>query len=319
MKILAYIKKLLYLCAQIVIIRMETPDKNEQIITDYSGFKRMTFIPGENSTDDVAVMEINSTQRRFSQFIIPDQYFTPTYCIQLVQKGELRIYINNQEYCVKANEGCLISPDFLLRKPDNMDNFVEMRVLALSRRFMQEVNPQFPLALISHVYVHPVWQMNAQKMQRCMHYLDLLREVIDDKDRTAAIHLIRSFLHYLAGEDLSMWNDKPMSRNEEITGRFMHLVDANYERHHDLDWYAGQMCLSTRYVANTVKETLGMTASACIEQALMQRAKTLLYTTNKPIQEIADELGFQNQSHFGTFFKRHEGVSPATFRKSPKS
>ena len=294
---------------------METPAKNEQIITDYSGFKRMNFIPGENAVDDLAVMEINSTQERFSQYIIPDQYFTPTYCIQFILKGELQIFINNRSYCIKANEGCLITPDFLLRKPDNMDNFVEMRVLSLSRKFMQEVNPQFPLALISQVYVHPVWQMSEQKMQRSMHYLDLLREVIEDKDRTVAIHLVRSFLHYLAGENLSRWNDKPMSRNEEITGRFMHMVDANCEQHHDLDWYAGQMCLSTRYVANTVKETLGMTASACIEQALMQRAKTLLYTTTYSIQEIADQLGFRNQSHFGTFFKRHEGMSPAAFRK----
>ena len=294
---------------------METPAKNEQIITDYSGFKRMTFIPGENAVDDLAVLEINSTQGRFSQYIIPDQYFIPTYCIQFILKGELRVFINNRSYCIKANEGCLLTPDFLLRKPDDMDNSVEMRGLAISRKFMQEVNPQFPLALISQVYVHPVWQMSEQKMQRSMHYLDLLREVIEDKDRTAAIHLVRSFLHYLAGENLSRWNDKPMTRNEEITGRFMHLVDANCEQHHDLDWYAGEMCLSTRYVANTVKETLGMTASACIEQALMQRAKTLLYTTTKSIQEIADELGFQNQSHFGTFFKRHTGLSPAAFRK----
>ncbi len=294
---------------------METPAKNDQILTDYSGFKRMSFIPGENSVDDVSVMEINTTQGRFSQHIIPEQYFVPTYCVQFILKGEMRVTVNNQLYTIKANEGFLLTPDFLVKKPDDMDNFVVMRVLALSRKFMQEVNPQFPLALISQVYVHPVWQMSEQKMQRSMHYLDLLREVIEDKDRTAAIHLVRSFLHYLAGENLSRWNDKPMSRNEEITGRFMHLVDANCERQHSLDWYAGEMCLSTRYVANTVKETLGMTASECIEHALMQRAKTFLYTTNDSIQEIADRLGFQNQSHFGTFFKRHEGLSPAAFRK----
>ena len=295
---------------------IEKQDTMEQIITDYSGFKRMNFIPGENAVDDLAVMEINSTQGRFSQYIIPNQYITPTYCIQFVLKGELRILINNRPYCIKANEGCLITPDFLLRKPDDMDNFVEMRVLSLSRKFMQEVNPQFQLSLIANIYIHPVWQMSTQKLHRTLQYLDLLRDLIDERDRTAAIHLVRSLFHYLAGNDLSRWNDKPMSRNEEITGRFMHLVDANCEQHHDLDWYAGQMCLSTRYVANTVKETLGMTASACIEQALMQRAKTLLYTTTYSIQEIADQLGFQNQSHFGTFFKRHEGLSPAAFRKN---
>ena len=28
------------------------------------------------------------------------------------------------------------------------------------------------------------------------------------------------------------------------------------------------------------------------------------------IKEISDRLGFVNQSHFGTFFKRHTGHSP---------
>ena len=275
----------------------------------------MSFIPGENAVDDISVMEINTTQGRFSQHIIPEQYFVPTYCMQFILQGELNVIVNNQPYTIKANEGFLLTPDFLVKKPDDMENYVDMRILALSRKFLKEVNPQFPLTLISHIYVCPHWQMSTKKLQRTMHYLDLLRDLIEDNDRTAAVHLVRSLFHYLAGDNLEMWNDKPMSRNEEITGRFMHMVDAYCDQHHDLDWYAGQLCLSTRYVANTVKETLGMTASACIEQALMQRAKTLLYTTTKSIQEIADELGFQNQSHFGTFFKRHEGVSPAAFRK----
>ena len=293
----------------------ETQNISDQIITDYSGFKNMTFIPGENSVEDISVMEINTTQGRFSQYIIPEQYFIPTYCMQFILKGEMRVIVNNQPYTIKANEGFLITPDFLVKKPDDMDNFVEIRVLSLSRKFLEEVNPQFPLTLISHVYVCPHWQMSAQKLQRTMHYLDLLQELIEEKDRTAAVYLVRSLFHYLAGENLAMWNDKPMSRNEEITGRFMHLVDLYCDKHHNLDWYAEQLCLSTRYVANTVKETLGMTASACIEHALTRRAKTLLCTTSLSIQEIADQLGFQNQSHFGTFFKRHTSLSPAAFRK----
>ena len=139
----------------------EKQNINDQIITDYSGFKRMTFIPGENSVGDLAVMEVNTTQERFAQYIIPEQYSVPTCCIQFVLKGELRVIVNNQPYTIKANEVFLLTPDFLVKKPDNMENHVEMRVLVLSRRFLEEVNPQFPLTLISHVYICPHWQMSA--------------------------------------------------------------------------------------------------------------------------------------------------------------
>ena len=293
--------------------------KNENtILKDFSGFKWMSFIPGKTSIDDVSVMEINSTQKQFSTLILPDHYFTPTYCIQIVKSGCLRILINNKEYEMTANQGCLISPELLIQKPDKMDDYVEMLVLSMSREFIQELNLNFPLAATAYIYVHPVWNISPKKMQLLIHYFDLMREVIAEKDRKAAIHLIRSFFYYLAEPEANHFpkqNSIEMSRNEEITGRFMHLVDTHCEQQHSLDWYADQLCLTTRYVANTVKQTLGVTASSCIEHVLVQRAKTLLYTTNKSIQEIADQLGFQNQSHFGTFFKRHEGLSPAAFRK----
>ena len=299
-------------------VEVEKCETENTILKDFSGFKWMSFIPGKTTIDDVAVMEINSTQERFSSLILPDHYFTPTYCIQIVKSGCLRIRINNKEYEMTANQGCVISPELLIQKPDKMDNYVEMLVLSMSREFMQELNLNFPLAAAAYIYVHPVWNISPKKMQLLIHYFDLMREVIAEKDRKAAIPLIRSFFYYLAELEVNNFPKQgaaEMTRNEEITGRFMHLVDTHCEQQHSLDWYADQLCLSTRYVANTVKQTLGVTASSCIEHVLVQRAKTLLFTTTKSIQEIADQLGFQNQSHFGTFFKRHEGMSPAAFRK----
>ena len=278
-----------------------TFDQND-IMTDYSGFKWMSFIPGKHALDDIAVMEIASTQARFSRFILPDQYFTPTYCIQIVKGGSLHININKTNYELTANQGCLVTPELLIEKPQSLENYVEMLVLSASREFIQELNLDFPLAASSYIYVHPVWDISPKRMERLEQYF----------------HLMRSFFYYLAGPELNHFPQQDfstMSRNEEITGRFMQLVDEHCERHHNLDWNAEQLCLTTRYVANTVKETLGMTASSCIEHALTQRAQTLLCTTTLSIQEIADRLGFQNQSHFGTFFKRHTSLSPAAFRK----
>ena len=267
--------------------------------------------------DDIAVMKFDGSTTNLFQKNLPAEYFSPCYTIQFVTKGGFRASINNHSYNLQANDGYLIIPDFFMRQLEPTFEHMELYVMTISRKFMMEMNLRFPLALVSHIYIHPVWHMSAEKIQGVIHYFDLLREVIDTKNRTATMYLVNSFFHFLAGDIANAkLNMPPFSRNEEITGRFMHLVDAYCDQHHNLDWYAGQLYLSTRYVANTIKQTLGMTASACIEHALTQRAKTLLCTTNKSVQEIADQLGFQNQSHFGTFFKRQTGLSPKAFRLS---
>ncbi len=59
-------------------------------------------------------------------------------------------------------------------------------------------------------------------------------------------------------------------------------------------------CLPLKYVAN-VK---------------LERAKKRLRETRLPITSIAEELGFCDASHFGRFFKKRTGSSPAQYRKT---
>ena len=82
------------------------------------------------------------------------------------------------------------------------------------------------------------------------------------------------------------------------------------QRHPDwtLDLYG------PKYLSNVLKQTLDVSPNSCIDQALLRQAKSLLSSTSLSIQQISDRLGFQNQSHFGTFFKRHVGCSPKEFR-----
>jgi AraC-like DNA-binding protein len=44
-------------------------------------------------------------------------------------------------------------------------------------------------------------------------------------------------------------------------------------------------------------------------------ATRLLSTTNRPLVELADELGYGNHSNFTRFFTQHVGVSPSQFRR----
>lgn len=290
---------------------MQTQHTENIILTDFSVFNWFSFLPGEDSVVDIAVMKISGTSLSKT---LPQSYFMPCYTIQIITVGSIHININHKEYDLSANSGYFLMPEFYVQQQPQTS--MEIYTISFSRKFAKELKLKFKLAELAQMMVHPTWTMPAHKTQRLVHYFELLREVLDDKNREAAKHLIYSFLEYLAGGSTFDKRVIPtLSREEEITGRFLALVDEHCMKQHALDWYASELCLSTRYVANTVKQTLGMTASTCIERAIMQHAKTLLYTTTMPIQELADQLGFQNQSHFGTFFKRHEGVSPAAFRK----
>src|SRR5690606_33481803 len=49
----------------------------------------------------------------------------------------------------------------------------------------------------------------------------------------------------------------------------------------------------------------------------LERAKTLLETSGKPIGDIAFENGFGNLSHFSRVFKLRYGHAPSALRKGP--
>ena len=287
---------------------MEIQNKLE--IVDFSQFKWRAFIPGETIVEDFSVMKFSGR----IEDIVPEHYFPATYTLQVITAGTCKVNINNKVYELSANSGYFTSPDFLLKRPEPSDTSVEMYILSFSPKIAKELTSPFSLSQLARVYVQPIWRMSEKKTQRMVHYLELMREVLDDENRKAALYLLNSLIFSLSDYYEEEPTQAQLPRNEEITGQFLVLVDGNCHQQHSLDWYASKMCLTTRYVANTVKQTLGFTASSCIERALVQRAKVMLSTSATPIQQIAERLGFQNQSHFGTFFKRHEGCSPKDFR-----
>ena len=59
----------------------------------------------------------------------------------------------------------------------------------------------------------------------------------------------------------------------------------------------------------------GMTPLASRDGLRMERAKGLLLHSHFAVGEIARICGFEDESYFGRFFKKHVGLSPGEFRK----
>lgn len=77
---------------------------------------------------------------------------------------------------------------------------------------------------------------------------------------------------------------------------------------------AADLNVGYTWFRRTFKEYVGTSPAQYQLQLKYIRAKELLATSALQITEIAYELGFDSNSQFSTFFKRHEGISARDYR-----
>ena len=104
-------------------------------------------------------------------------------------------------------------------------------------------------------------------------------------------------------------------RIEELFFGFLRLVPIHFTEHHDVAFYASQLCISPRYLSQIVREVSGRTVVDYINQMLLIEASYLLQQTSLPIVQIADRLHFSEAASFTRFFTRVKGMTPREFRK----
>lgn len=72
--------------------------------------------------------------------------------------------------------------------------------------------------------------------------------------------------------------------------------------------------MSPSYLSKTFKHEIGETFTEFLTKLRMNKALQLLDDTNLKIYEIAQAVGYNDQTHFSKAFKKQFGVSPSDFR-----
>lgn len=138
--------------------------------------------------------------------------------------------------------------------------------------------------------------------------------------------LIRNFLmeliHY--GQKLQPVTIYSTTRNASarIAALFIELLERQFpiiSPHQKLSLrtardYADRLSVHSNHLNKVLKESTGKTTTEHITSRLVQEAKILLRQTDWNISEIAFSLGFEQLSHFSTFFKKQIALSPLEFR-----
>ena len=196
-------------------------------------------------------------------------------------------------------------------------------ILFLSKRFVENllvyVNGTVPFRLGKQIWAVEHYEVNDNDHSPNIFFM-AVQNCLRDKTNPYRLQVVQHLMmamFYASEKVREIDNDNQPSRTnaDVLSKKFLELVNLNFRKERQLQFYADALCITPRYLSRVVKECTGSSAAEWIERCVVLEARALLKSTNMTIQQISDELNFPSQTFFGKYFKRRVGMSPKEYRR----
>ena len=129
-------------------------------------------------------------------------------------------------------------------------------------------------------------------------------------DEQMLIQYLQTLKELLQGRD-SAGNAEDAA---DVVSQVKQYTNANYQEKLSLKMVASELNFNASYLGRTFKRSEGVSYSEYLNQVRIRKAKQLLQSGGKKIFEIADMVGYQDESYFNRCFKRIEGITPTEYQ-----
>lgn len=123
------------------------------------------------------------------------------------------------------------------------------------------------------------------------------------------------FHEYLQRTPTIHRHDNCSLRTRQLFNRFMMLIEHEYKKSRDVNYYAALLNITPKYLTTIVRQMTGQTPKRIIDHYTVLQLRLRLHNSELSIKQIAWEFNFSDVSFFCRFFKRHTGVSPMQMRE----
>ena len=263
--------------------------------------------------DDIRMKSLVQSPFRSDHFIIIMQV-----------EGISQVRINSTEFNIHEKQVLLIPPNAVRQfqdiKPGNRFAGLVFTADFVARSGISKKDAEM-LDFFSASL--PGFDLKPAEFDRLLSMLLLLREKYTStdglpSDQHVIFYLFLAFLYELRSVFMRNNSDKKiqLTRKEEITMRFVKLLNECCKEERSVLFYAGQMNVTPRYLTQIVKEVTGRSAGELIDEMVIMEARLLLNDMSLTLAQVAEQLYFSDQFFFSKFFKRNTGITPSEFRKS---
>ncbi len=266
--------------------------------------------------DDFSVAKMTAAEEAFKAGV---PYRSRFYTLLICDKGKCEIVVDHTSYELAANRVVFINYNQIFQFTEG--GSFSARNILFTRSFYNRIYTgnrkiktdtafsDLPsLAEFSKpdfaAFIHTVKDIETEFQKDDV----LSREIICLLLKTAMLKYIRctgggGFTGFRASRTLSYIED------------FKSLVNIHFKELKRTSDYAAKLNITPNYLNSIVKDKADMSAEQFIRERVVLEAERLLLNTPLSVTEIAYELGFSDKSHFGKYFRKTTGESPARFRQ----
>lgn len=114
------------------------------------------------------------------------------------------------------------------------------------------------------------------------------------------------------------WQNPFKADKEEYTIIFdtKEVIDEHFKENLSIEKLIANVSHEYYHIAKLVKSRLGTTVKSLALQKLLLESQKDIAFTDKPIQEVANDLGFKDPAYFNRFFKKQTHHTPLEFRRN---
>lgn len=259
--------------------------------------------------------------------------------ILICRKGEAMLNVNYKDW--ELYEGAVITlfpndvvelkvdGDFTSPETENEDckslqtaNCFQAEILKYNPSLLREASLQLEQTVYSSLRKDRCRQDTPVVTNIINGMFSLLKVYFDQSECTCISQLVLcqlkaffiGFHEYLQRNPQYRPDEVKSYRVRELFNRFMMLLERDYKISRDVNYYATQMNISSKYLTNIVSQVTGHTPKTIIDQYVILQLKMHLKRTTQSIKEMAWEFHFADVSFFCRYFKKHTGLTPQQIR-----
>lgn len=266
-----------------------------------------TFIPSSEYDEIIEIENMPYALNRGGIFV----------CLE----GEGYVIINEHKYLLRQNTICIALPGTIVQA-FHRDKDFRSYTLAIDIDFLRELHIPAAESIYLMIRENPCITLSQNQLSSIMQVCEMMQRKDHRCDhpyrQQINYHMLTVLCYELAAiyaHDIPVRRE-PCSRADMLFRRFMSLLATDITISREVQYYAGRLDITSKYLTVITRQISGRSANEWITRSVILNAKALLSTTQLSVQQISVRLNFPNPSFFGQYFLRHTQMTPKEFRRS---